>query len=55
MALSLHSPTPLLSLKRNVIAEPAVAGWYAWSYLLPPFTLAKYLKGHYLNIVESYL
>ncbi len=46
---------PLLSLKRNVIAEPAVAGWYAWSYLLPPFTLAKYLKGHYRTIVESYL
>lgn len=55
VALSLHSPAPLLSLKRNVIAEPAVAGWYAWSYLLPPFTLAKYLKGHYRNIVESYL
>ena len=47
--------SPLLSLKRNVIAEPAVAGWYAWSYLLPPFTLAKYLKGHYQGIVESYL
>ncbi len=47
--------SPLLSLKPNVIAEPAIAGWYAWSYLLPPFTLAKYLKGHYLGIVESYL
>ncbi|MBL3804840.1 MBL fold metallo-hydrolase [Streptomyces sp. BRB081] len=44
-----------LSLKKNVIAEPAVAGWYAWSYLLPPQTLAKYLKNHYRNIVESYL
>lgn len=44
-----------LSLKKNVIAEPAVAGWYAWSYLLPPQTLAKYLKNHYRNIAESYL
>ncbi|TWV34380.1 MBL fold metallo-hydrolase [Streptomyces misionensis] len=44
-----------LSLKKNVIAEPAVAGWYAWSYLIPPQTLAKYLKNHYRNIVESYL
>jgi L-ascorbate metabolism protein UlaG (beta-lactamase superfamily) len=44
-----------LSLSRNVIAEPAVAGWYAWSYLLPPHTLAKYLKYHYQPIVESYL
>jgi L-ascorbate metabolism protein UlaG (beta-lactamase superfamily) len=44
-----------LSLKKNVIAEPAVAGWYAWSYLLPPQTLAKYLKNHYRTIVESYL
>lgn len=44
-----------LSLKKNVIAEPAVAGWYAWSYLLPPHTLAKYLKNHYRNIAESYL
>lgn len=44
-----------LSLKRNVIAEPAVAGWYAWSYLLPPQTLAKYLKNHYRTIAETYL
>lgn len=44
-----------LSLRKNVIAEPAVAGWYAWSYLLPPHTLAKYLKNHYRGIVESYL
>ncbi|WP_369226007.1 MBL fold metallo-hydrolase [Streptomyces sp. R39] len=44
-----------LSLRKNVIAEPAVAGWYAWSYLLPPHTLAKYLKNHYRNVVESYL
>ncbi|MEU0130490.1 MBL fold metallo-hydrolase [Streptomyces sp. NPDC006289] len=44
-----------LSLRKNVIAEPAVAGWYAWSYLLPPHTLAKYLRNHYRNIVESYL
>ncbi|MEU4796547.1 MBL fold metallo-hydrolase [Streptomyces sp. NPDC023327] len=47
--------TQSLSLKKNVIAEPAVAGWYAWSYLVPPHTLAKYLKNHYRNIVESYL
>lgn len=44
-----------LSLKKNVIAEPAVAGWYAWSYLLPPHTLGKYLKNHYRPIVESFL
>ena len=44
-----------LSLRKNVIAEPSVAGWYAWSYLLPPQTLAKYLKNHYTGIVESYL
>ncbi|MBO4269244.1 MBL fold metallo-hydrolase [Microbispora triticiradicis] len=44
-----------LSLKGNVIAEPAVAGWYAWSYLLPPHTLAKYWQNHYRPLVESYL
>lgn len=44
-----------LSLKRNVVAEPAVAGWYAWSYLLPPHTLAKYWQNHYLPIARSYL
>jgi 4-amino-L-phenylalanyl-[CmlP-peptidyl-carrier-protein] 3-hydroxylase len=44
-----------LSLRSNVIAEPAIAGWYAWSYLLPPHTLAKYLQNHYQGIVESYL
>jgi 4-amino-L-phenylalanyl-[CmlP-peptidyl-carrier-protein] 3-hydroxylase len=44
-----------LSLKKNVIAEPSVAGWYAWSYLLPPQTLAKYVKNHYRSIVESFI
>lgn len=44
-----------LSLKKNVIAEPSVAGWYAWSYLLPPQTLAKYFKNHYRTIAESFV
>jgi 4-amino-L-phenylalanyl-[CmlP-peptidyl-carrier-protein] 3-hydroxylase len=51
----MEEPDMTLFLKKNVIAEPAIAGWYAWSYLLPPHTLAKFLKNRYQGITESYL
>ena len=44
-----------LYLRRNIMAEPLVDGWYAWSHLIPPVTAARNLTGRHLKIMESYL
>lgn len=44
-----------LYLKPNVIAEPLFNQWYAWSYLIPPVTAAKYLVKSHLPIMESFV
>lgn len=43
------------SLRSNVAVEPAIGGWYAWSYLIPPHTLARFIHNRFIPIVESYL
>ncbi|WP_431780380.1 MBL fold metallo-hydrolase [Streptomyces chumphonensis] len=43
------------SLRQDIAVEPAIAGWYAWSYLLPPQTLARFVHNRFTRIVESYL
>ncbi|WP_432898267.1 MBL fold metallo-hydrolase [Micromonospora matsumotoense] len=43
------------SLRQNVAAEPVIAGWYGWSYLLPPQILARFARNRFTRIVESYL
>lgn len=42
-------------LKPNVIAEPLIDGWYAWSHLIPPATLARNLTERHLRIMDSYI
>lgn len=42
-------------LKPNVIAEPLVSQWYAWSYLIPPATAARYLTESQLKIMQSFV
>ena len=42
-------------LKPNVIAEPLFNQWYAWSYLIPPATAAKYTANSHLQIMESFV
>lgn len=42
-------------LKPNVIAEPLFNQWYAWSYLIPPATAAKYVAKSHLQIMESFV
>jgi len=42
-------------LKPNVIAEPLVWNWYAWSYLIPPATAAMTLVDRYIKIMQSYI
>jgi len=44
-----------LYLKPNVIAEPLFNQWYAWSYLIPPATAARYINNSHLKIMESFI
>src|ERR1043165_8242647 len=42
-------------LKPNVVMEPLVERWYAWSHLISPATAAMNIVGRHLTIMESYL
>ncbi|MEM1367730.1 MAG: thioester reductase domain-containing protein [Cyanobacteria bacterium P01_H01_bin.15] len=42
-------------LKPNVVMEPLINQWYAWSYLIPPATAARYLTQSQLPIMESFV
>src|SRR5882757_4533291 len=44
-----------LYLRTNIMAEPLVDGWYAWTHLIPPATAARNLTERHLNIIDSYL
>lgn len=47
--------TPNHYLKREVIAEPLVLGWFANPFLIAPQTAACWLANRYVPILESYL
>lgn len=42
-------------LKPNVVLEPLVDRWYAWSHLLSPATAAMNILERHVTIMESYL
>jgi L-ascorbate metabolism protein UlaG (beta-lactamase superfamily) len=42
-------------LKPNVVVEPLVDQWYAWTHLIPPATAAMNIANRHLRIMESYL
>jgi L-ascorbate metabolism protein UlaG (beta-lactamase superfamily) len=44
-----------LYLRPNVVAEPLIDNWYAWSHLIPPATAAMNIVGRHLKIMESYV
>jgi len=44
-----------LYLKPNVVVEPLIDSWYAWSHLIPPATAAMNIVGRHLKIMESYV
>lgn len=44
-----------LYLRSNVVVEPLVDHWYAWSHLIPPVTAALNMTGRHLKIMESYI
>ena len=42
-------------LKPNLVMEPLVDKWYAWSHLISPATAAMNIVGRHMTIMESYL
>lgn len=42
-------------LKPNVIIEPLIERWYAWSHLVSPATAAMNIVGRHLKIMNSYI
>ena len=46
--------TQLVYLKPNVVPQPLVQGWYAWSYLIMPATAAMYVANWHLRVMESF-
>lgn len=44
-----------LYLKQNVLVEPLVNQWYAWSHLIAPHTAAMNITNSHLKIMKSYV
>ena len=44
-----------LYLRQNVVMEPLVDQWYAWSHLIPPATTAMNIVERHIKIMESYV
>lgn len=42
-------------LKPNVVIEPLIERWYAWSHLISPATSAMNVVGRHLKIMNSYI
>jgi L-ascorbate metabolism protein UlaG (beta-lactamase superfamily) len=42
-------------LKPNVVIEPLIERWYAWSHLISPATAAMNVVGRHLKIMTSYI
>src|SRR5882757_7978012 len=42
-------------LKPNVVIEPLINNWYAWSHLISPATAAMNVVGRHLKIMNSYI
>ena len=42
-------------LKQEVYVEPLINSWYAWPYLVSPFTYACYMKKTHLRLMKSFV
>lgn len=42
-------------LRPNVVVEPLVHHWYAWSHLIPPVTAARNATERHLRIMDSFI
>jgi len=49
------SPKLSLSLRPDVLIEPLVDQWYAWSHLIPPATTALHVTARHLKIMDSFV
>src|SRR5271155_4974129 len=47
--------TELFYLRPNVVVEPLVHHWYAWSHLIAPATAARNVTERHLRIMDSFL
>jgi L-ascorbate metabolism protein UlaG (beta-lactamase superfamily) len=47
--------TELVYLKPNVVIEPLIDRWYAWSHLISPATSAMNITGRHIKIMNSYV
>jgi L-ascorbate metabolism protein UlaG (beta-lactamase superfamily) len=47
--------TQLFYLRPNVVVEPLVHHWYAWSHLIAPATAARNTTERHLRIIDSFL
>lgn len=47
--------TDLYYLRPNVVFEPLIGRWYAWSHLISPATAAMNVQGRHLKIMNSYI
>jgi L-ascorbate metabolism protein UlaG (beta-lactamase superfamily) len=47
--------TKKIYLKQNIVLEPLINNWYAWSYLIPPVTAAMYVVNSHLKIMRSFI
>ncbi len=47
--------TSPIYLKPNVVFEPLINQWYAWTFLLQPATCALVTKQVHLRIMESFV
>ncbi|MEL6636734.1 MAG: MBL fold metallo-hydrolase [Bacteroidota bacterium] len=45
----------LVYLKPNVVIEPLIDKWYAWSHLISPATAAMNITGRHLKIMQSFI
>ncbi|HEY4387861.1 MAG TPA: hypothetical protein VGN34_25710, partial [Ktedonobacteraceae bacterium] len=44
-----------LYLRQNVVVEPLVDQWYAWSHILSPATASMNITDRHIKIMESYI
>src|SRR2546423_5876032 len=44
-----------LYLSENVLAEPLMNQWYAWSHLIPPATASMFMANQHLKIMQSFI
>lgn len=47
--------TNKLYLKQNVVIEPLINQWYAWSNLLSPAPAAMFIANHHLKLMQSFV